>query len=235
MKFKEKIILSQKDLKLISKNNSQIIVKAKYGPSKPTAIPLGVDENFAFLVASIIGDGHIKKSKFQIAFECTNPRLNNLLKKICKEKFNREFNIKKIKERPGKKPSSILRIDSKAICKLLEGPFEIPRGKKSHLVKVPKIIKESNKSIKIAFLKGILATEGGKRRRGYGLSTASKELWLNLIEIFKELNIPVLTDKWTHQSYKKDYYGISFKECHLKRLNVGVPEWSNGMRLGRIS
>ena len=89
--------------------------------------------------------------------------------------------------------------------------LEIPYGKKSHIVKVPEIIKNSNKLIKIAFLQGIMMTEGGKRKRGYGLSTASNQLWKDLIQLFSDVGIQVRKDKWTHKRYKKEYYGISFK------------------------
>ena len=218
MNYKEKTLLSQKDLKTISKNNLRIITKAHYGPSKPTTIPLILNKELAFFVAAIIGDGHIKKNKLQISFECTNLALISYLQEICKEIFKRKFNITKVKLREGKKPSSNLLIDSKAIYNLLTDVFEIPPGKKSNIVKVPEVIINSKKSIKIAFMKGIMATEGGKRKRGYGLSTASKKLWEDLIKIFEDIEIPVLKDKWTHKSYKKEYYGISFKERYIDSL-----------------
>ena len=109
-------------------------------------------------------------------------------------------------------------MDSKSIYKLLEEVFEIPPGRKSHIVKVPKHIVNSNQQIKRAFLQGIMATEGGKRRRGFGLSTASEQLWKDLRELFENINIPVLIDKWEHKKYKRNYYGISFKKDHMESL-----------------
>ncbi|MCX6747079.1 MAG: hypothetical protein NTU63_03005 [Candidatus Pacearchaeota archaeon] len=60
-----------------------------------------------------------------------------------------------------------------------------------------------------------MATEGGKRRGGFGLSTASERLWRDLIQMFNDVGIPVSKDKWTHKKYKKNYYGISFKEKYI--------------------
>ncbi len=142
----------------------------------------------------------------------------NYLKEICKRIFQRGFNILPVKIREGKIQTYILRIDSKSICKLIESVFKIPSGKKSDIVAVPFYISNANKNIKIAFLKGIMATEGGKRKRGFGLSTASKRLWEDLIYLFNNINISISRDKWTHKKYKKNYYGISFNKKYISLL-----------------
>jgi len=49
----------------------------------------------------------------------------------------------------------------------------------------------STNKIKLAFLKGIMATERRKKKKRYGLSTASDHLWKDLINLFKEIEIPV--------------------------------------------
>ena len=233
--MKRKIISSQKGLEIISKNNKEIFTKAKFGPSKITRIPLCINEKLAFFVSAIIGDGHLKKSKFQITIELTNKKLINYLSNICKELFNRKFNVLRVKLRKGKQQSYHMCMDSKSIHNFLNSVFEIPIGKKSHIVKIPRIILNSNKKIKIAFLNGLLATEGGKRRRGFGLSTASEHLWKDLDLIFKDIGVIISKDSWIHKKYKKKYYGITFKEEYISLLNAGMPEWSNGRDLGSRS
>ena len=224
-------INSQKDLKILSKNKSEIITKAKYGPSKPTKISLTLDEDIAFLSATIIGDGHLRKEKFQISIELTNKRLMKEIRKTCKRLFNRRFNIKKRKKREGIKQSYAMAMDSKAIFMLLNKVFEIPIGKKSHKVKIPKEIFNSNDSIKSAFLIGIFLTEGGRRKRGYGLSTASPSLWKDLIRLFSDLKIKLHKDKWMYKKYKKMYYGISFKKDTLTALTRGCRSGQTGQIL----
>lgn len=216
--YKKEIINSQSELKIITKSSKEIITKAKYGPSKKTKIPLYINEDLAFLIGAIIGDGHLKKSKFQITIELTNKRLIDYISKICENLFNRKFNVRFVKLREGKMQSYHMCIDSKSIYNLLNKVFEIPFGKKSHIVKVPQHIIKSNKQIKLAFLRGIMATEGGKRRRGFGLSTASKQLWKDLDIIFKDLGIPILKDKWIYKKYQKEYYGISSKKEYMNLL-----------------
>ena len=65
MKFKEAVIKSQGELKIIKKEKDAIFTKAKLGPSKITKIPLTISDELSFFVATIIGDGHLKKSKLQ--------------------------------------------------------------------------------------------------------------------------------------------------------------------------
>lgn len=214
MNFKKEVIESQNTLNIISVDRESIITKAKFGPSKETRIPIILSEELAFLVATIIGDGHLKKEKFQIMIELSNKELLKTIQGVCKKLFNRDFNINKVKKRNGKKQTHYIVMDSKSIYLLLNKVFKIPIGKKSHIVYIPETILESENSIKSAFLIGIMLTEGGKRRRGLGLSTASRRLWAELIMLFNEIGIKVLPDKWEYKKYKKMYYGLSFKrEC----------------------
>lgn len=218
MNYKERIIKSQEGLKVILKEKERIITKANFGPSKETTIPFILNEEIAFFVGAIIGDGHLKKSKFQVVIECTNRQLIEYIQLICKRNFWREFNVRKVKLREGKQQSFAIGMDSKSIYNLLKEVFEIPIGKKSHIVKIPSFIFNSNKSIKSAFLIGIMMTEGGSRRRMIGISTASKQLWEGLINLFDELKINLLRDKWFNRKYNKEYYGIAFKPSNLKIL-----------------
>lgn len=235
MNYNDKVIDSQKELKEILKTPNEIYVKAKFGPSQKTRIPLILNEELSFFVATIIGDGHLKKSKYQINLELSNKNLLKSIKKMCLYLFNRSFNICKVKERVNRKQSYSMCIDSKAIHQLLNQVHEIPIGKKSHIVKIPKYIFISDKSLKAAFLIGIMVTEGGKRRRGFGLSTASKQLWEDLVILFNEVGIKVKTDKWTHKKYKKQYYGISFKKEFLSILKRECRSGQTGQILSRCN
>lgn len=218
MIIKKEIIKSQRSLIKLKESAKNLTIKAKFGPSKITNIPLILNEPMAFFVATVIGDGHLKKSKYQINIELADKILLKNIQKICWQLFNRNFNIKTIKTRKNKKPTCRLGIDSKAVYNLLNLAFSIPSGKKSDIVNVPKMIKNSNHSIKSAFIIGILATEGGKRRRGFGLSTSSKNLWTSLYNLFKELRVDIKKDKWIYKKYNKEYYGLFFKKSELCAL-----------------
>ncbi len=212
MRYQTSAINSQKDLKTIIKTKDYLITKAKYGPSKETKIPLKISKELSFFVATIIGDGHLKKSKKQISIELTDFKLLEQIQEYCIQIFKRKFNINLVKRRDGRKQSWQIPMDSKAIYDLLNKTFEIQIGKKSHIVKVPEFIKRSNEGVKKSFLQGIMLTEGGRRRRGYGLSTASKELQEGLVDLFSDIKIPTTKDKWIYKKYKKEYYGLIFKK-----------------------
>lgn len=218
MNYKEKAIKSQESLKLLLKSEKSLTTKAKFGPSKETKIPLEINEEIALLSSSIIGDGHLKKSKFQITLEATNPSLPKIIQRICLKQFERKFNITPVKSRKNKKDTTTIRIDSKSIFLLLNIALDIPSGKKSRIVKVPEEVKKSNNSIKAAFIIGILLTEGGKRRRGIGISSASETLRDDVVKLLRDLKIKAYIDKWTHRKNKKEYYGFYFKEKEIKNI-----------------
>ncbi len=219
MNFKDRVILSQKSLHRISKNSKEVVVKARYGPSKPTKIPLIITQELSYLIAAIIGDGHIRKDKLQITIDGFNKKPMQRFQNIANSLFLRQFNVSMKKEK-GKK-RYCLTMDSKAVYNLITQVLEVPAGKKSNIVVVPKDIQKSNDSIKCAFLQGIMATEGGKRKRGFGLSTSSIQLWKDLVILFADVGIAVKTDRWIHKKYKKEYYGISFKNEALEILSRG--------------
>jgi DNA-binding transcriptional regulator WhiA len=220
MDFRDSVMSSQQQLNIISKNDNSLLVKAKYGPSKETKIPLILNEKLSFFVATVIGDGHIKKDKLQIVIELTNYKLLKEITNIVKDLFDREIKIHTRASELNRRESFVIYIDGKAIYELLNKSFGISRGKKCDIVNIPHFIKKSDNSIKSAFLLGIMVTEGGNRRRGYGLSTASKKLRDDSFEMIKEMGIKVSKDEWTHKKYKKKYYGLAYKKEEIRMLSI---------------
>jgi len=218
MNIRKEVLKSQENLKIINITNNEVITKAKFGPSKEIRIPFLLNNLLSFFTATIIGDGHLKKSKQRTSIELSNIELIKYIQKVCKELFNREFKIHSVKPREGRKQTYYIAMDSKAIHSLLNKVFEIQIGKKSNIVYIPSLIKKSSDSIKSSFLMGIMFTEGGNRRRGYGLSTSSKKLWEDLTKMFNELGIKVFLDKWIYKKYNKEYYGLYFKKDKIKIL-----------------
>lgn len=214
MNYRESIINSLKELETKSVNNREIKVRALRGPSKVTRISLKINEPIACFIAAIIGDGHLRKDKFQIVLDGFNKELIWAYQKLSNNLFERDFNIFTREE--NMKERYCLVMDSKAIYNVLKEVFEVPSGKKSHIVKVPSFIKTANKSIKCAFLIGIMTTEGGKRRRGFGLSTASKILRNDLTILFEDIGINAKIDEWINRKYNKSYYGLSFKKNQIQ-------------------
>lgn len=134
MNYRNTVLLSQKNLNILSITKEEVIVKAKFGPSIPTRIPLYLDDKLAYFTAAIIGDGHLAKDAYHITIECTDKEIITRLKSICSEIFYRDFNFSS-RIRENRKKTYTLVIDSKAIYNLLNLALEIPSGKKSSIVK----------------------------------------------------------------------------------------------------
>jgi len=207
-----KLMNQTKNMKVIKNDKRYSIVQIIRGSNKIVKIPHFLSEDLSYLVAAIICDGHLKKDKYRIYFELTNIQV---IKKFL-EKMDNVFEIKayyrkKMDKRGNRKMIYIVAINSKPVVVFLNKIFEVPRGKKSGKVKIPKNIMNSNIKIKRAFIEGVFDTDGGKRRRGLGLSSASIQFRNDMIELLSEFKISAFKDEWINKKYNKRYYGLYFK------------------------
>jgi intein/homing endonuclease len=209
----EKLMNETKNVKIIESDKKHSKIQIIKGSNKVVNIPHRMSEDLSYIIAAIICDGHLKTEKYRISFEVIDI---GLIKKFL-EKMHKVFKVKghcrkKIDKRGGRKAIYMVRINSKPIVVFLNNLFEIPRGRKSGIVKVPEKIMKSNLRIKKAFIEGVFDTDGGKRRRGFGLSSASKEFRDGMVELLSELKIFAYKDEWVNKKYNKKYYGLYFKE-----------------------
>lgn len=218
--YAKEVIECLNSLKIEKRNKKEVYVRARFGPSKLTKIPLSISNELATFVGMVLGDGHLKQNKFQISIELSNKNLINIFGDLCIYLFNRKVNIYS-RERQDRKRSYYCVLDSKAIYILLNKLYNVPSGKKSNIISVPVIVKHNNKDIKRAFLTGVLVTEGGRRRKGIGLSSASKIFRNDIAELFMDFGMRVHLDEWEHKKYKKKYFGLYFKVKELPRLVRG--------------
>lgn len=54
-------------------------------------------------------------------------------------------------------------------------------------------------------------TDGGKRSRGLGLTSASKAFRDQVFELLLESKIKASKDEWLNKKYNKKYYGLRFR------------------------
>lgn len=167
-----------------------------------------------------------------MTIESTNKELLIVLSRVSKTLFNTRTRVIENKKRFGKKQTYHLSIYSKAVQELLSIVFNIPRGKKSNIVKIPEIILKENKNIKSAFIIGLLVAEGS-RRGNYAvrLCSASKILLLDTQKLLVDLNISSKIESWINKRYKKEYYSLSFKRHHLDSLKRECRSGQTGMIL----
>tara|TARA_Y100000310_G_scaffold250395_1_gene256596 strand:+ start:304 stop:1026 length:723 start_codon:yes stop_codon:yes gene_type:complete len=217
--MKEQIKRELSNIKFLKETKGKILTKATTGPSKIVRIPTEMTEELACFIGIILGDGTLNKSKKRITLELINKELIQGIARLTNKIFAYNPRIfSRQDKRPNRKEGHYFYIDNSSIHQYLNKVFKIPAGKKSNLIKVPDQILKSNKEILIGFFIGIFVTDGGKRHRGYGLSTASKEFRDDLSTILSKLNIEHKTDKWVHKKYKKEYYGLYFKKEEMFKM-----------------
>ena len=165
--IKEKIILNFSNLK-----TSKIFYnRSKY------VFTFNIVENNKVEIINFLKNNKIK---FQGGYQCslTDGHKTNLI--LFKELISMLFNISpKIKNRTNK---YTITISNKIIVRYLNMLLDFPIGKKSDIVRPPKLIENASSDFKKAFCKGVLQFDGSVRARGtIGFSTKSKLLF-NFLE-----------------------------------------------------
>ena len=205
---------------LLKEDKESFYFKAKTGPSRITRIPKKINQDLLCYVGLIMGDGHLTKERKRIGIELTDLNLINKIQNLTDELFMIKPNIlTRIDKRPNRKIRYILQIDNSMLHGFLYKIFEIPKGKKSDIVYISHLIKNNNLRNKKAFLIGLFAAGGGKRKGNkIGLTTASKLLMNDVSNILNELNISHSKESWTYKKYKKEYFGLYFTRNRLNKL-----------------
>jgi len=125
-------------------------------------IPNDMTEEIAECAGIIAGDGTIWKEKnrgLRIRIR-GNPKdeqeyYNNWVKPL----FERTFNIK-VLSKHFSGGSYGIEINSSKIARFFSEVFELPIGKKATTIKFPKCLLEARKEVKLAFLRGLIDTDG---------------------------------------------------------------------------
>jgi len=198
---------NQEQIKKINENTCYFCTKT----SSIARFPRKNSKDLAWLVAAILCDGHMKKNCEGICFEVSDLVLCN---KFCKT-FARVFETKikhpSIRNRIDYNQTHTIHLNNVPSILFLNKLFEIPLGKKCPIIKVPKLIFESNNELKRTFLKGVFDTDGGKRGGGLGLTSLSEKFVDNVSELLEEFEINPHKESWINKKYNKKCFGVRFK------------------------
>ncbi len=129
---------------------------------KPT-ISKKLTNDFFYLLGLLITDGHISKDKLKrckILFFTSYPEEKTLILKLIKNLFNYNASVRTKKYGFNKRPNYEIYISSKFLAKYLIKKFQIPSGAKSHIIRVPKRLFNTNKSNINAFIRGVIDGDG---------------------------------------------------------------------------
>ena len=184
-------------------------------------MPHEMNPNLAYILGAILGDGHIRKDGETISFEVTERKLTEKVIQKLHRIFEHKLNLHSRSKR-GRLYYS-LSSNNKPAVRLFTKFLEVPRGKKSHKIFVPKIIKNSGKETRLAFLEGVFDTEGCIRRKGLRVTSASKLFRDDLCELLVSFGEKGFKDEWINKKYNKKYYGLQYSIRNIPFL-AGMPE-----------
>ncbi len=102
--------------------------------------------------------------------------------------------------------------------------FEIPAGKKSDVVKVPKIIMGSDVECKRNFIVGLFLTDGSFKRQTIRFVSASEEPISGLCELLKSLDMVSYKRSYENHKFNKSFFGLIVKGADAKRFKLLCPE-----------
>ncbi|MDP6670578.1 MAG: LAGLIDADG family homing endonuclease [archaeon] len=190
--------------------------------ARPFRIPHNIEENLAYLLGAILGDGHITKIADRIAFEVSEKWLAKKFKSKVMVVFAQNLNLR-TRFRPDRDTTSYgLLWNNKSAVRLFTKFLSVPRGKKSHIITVSRLIRESNQNIRLAYLEGVFDTEGCIRRKGLRITSASKDFRDGLCDLLISFGEKGYKDEWINKKYNKKYYGLQYSIRNLPFL-AGVP------------
>ncbi|MEA2037550.1 MAG: hypothetical protein U9O94_08630 [Nanoarchaeota archaeon] len=130
----------------------------------------------AYLTGAIIGDGNLanySKSKtdpspdYRISIDISDREHLKYIEKLIKSIISTTTTPKEPKQRGNRVPRLFLLVRNKALFNFLNTEMEVPKGKKSSIVKVPSKIGSSSNEIKKHFLAGYFDADGGFRGKTF--------------------------------------------------------------------
>ena|GEM_PF-1728988 len=211
-------ISSDKNIKIISVCNEYLLCRSRLGSKRETKIPLHLTPELAYFVGVMLGDGYIVSDRFRIGIEKGNKQyLEEIFLPLISNLFGFETKVVKAK--------SWWRvfIRNKALWIYLTTVFNLPIGKRRQ-ISVPEVFCDTSAELKAPFIAGILDTDGGKRGKGFGFTTAHPNFNDSIVEMLKQLDVEVIRDSWFNKKYSKQYYGWKItKKSELLKLSKTIP------------
>lgn len=190
---------------------------------------LPINFTSAYLAGAIVGDGHITKG-FKTKNSCYNRATIQIVDKSYAEMLLKMFKelvptktTVKVRYRTGHKPLYSVTINNKSLFHFLVFDLKIPMGAKSRIVCIPERIKCASDEVKVAFLAGIFDTDGGKRGKTIGLTSASLQLICDVQDFLLHFDILSSFEVWRNKKYDCFYYGLKIKRGSIDTFLRSVP------------
>lgn len=194
----------------IIKDITFLLCKSSITKQKIKAVK-NLNENLAKLIGAHIADGYLKSERNTYRLKITDGRSE--LIKICGYWIKETFGFNPIIRFSKEDNAYNCWFNNKIIGRYIENIFKISSGKKSYIVREPKLIKDSSLRIRNAFLAGILNFDGCVKTTGMvSLTSMSKELIEDVKDIFN------LNEIKTNVGYNKNKKSWLIETCSSREL-----------------
>ena len=189
-------------------------------------LPNELTDELLYFVGVVVGDGSLPLKydkrgyrKYVVVIEKANRRfIYNILKPLAEKLFERKWSISKI-IKEGHKIKYSFYLNSKPLYLYLTKFFDLPNGKKSQIVRMPKIIRKLSFQKQLPFIAGVIDTDWGiSGDDKFGTHTASQNLVKDVNKTFKIL----LKRRWKIKKYvqKKKYVSYQLVISKADKMNL---------------
>jgi len=196
-------------------------------------LPKKLDEDLAYFLGLLITDGHIVfddvHKKYKVMLFNSYTAEQKIIINLIKQLFDYEPKIRKKKYGFNKLSNHEIYITSKDLAGTLTQQFKIPNGAKSKIVQVPNYLFNSKKTIKGAFLRGVIDGDGhvAKNRPNISVSSGSKEFLDGFGRLLNGLNMHPSSPKSKGPSNPNTFEINLCRKEEIKRLFSIVYQYSN--------
>lgn len=196
--------------------NSLVDEISSYQSNQWIRVPRTITPKLAEILGRHAGDGSITKSTYTIKLTCGNEKFLE----ICYKDFQDIFGIKP-RIVKGKGNYWDIKINSLPLTLIFNKIFSISSGKKSEIIREPIIVKESDMECRIAFLRGLIDTDGSiflnrQKKPVLEIYSNSKQLLLDCQEIIAENNFS--SEVYTRTRKGKERYVLRVPVKHAPPL-----------------
>jgi type IV secretory pathway ATPase VirB11/archaellum biosynthesis ATPase len=143
--------------------------------NRMTRIPLTLTENLAFIAGWILSDGSLGSGMVKVI--PASPENRDEIAEAFRKEFGLDYHLY------GKHARYFDMIyTSASAADFLHTVFEIPRGPKARIIRVPRLIMESDNRVASAFLKGVFQGDGPYSRPGIVSLKSFSEMFLRDVQ-----------------------------------------------------
>ena len=220
-----RFLRDDKDTLIIKENADEIWCRPRCGSKRISKLPLTVTPELCFLAGIILGDGHLAKTKFKITMEMTSKNIHEIVRDTFSTAFKTEFIVKiKNDKKINRKQRWKIEFKSKVIWLLFNKIFEIPYGKKSDIIRVPKVVFHSNRKCMKHFILGLFLADGGRKGKYVSFTSASEKFIEELNLLLKIVGVGSSISKWKNKKLNKRYFDLLISGNEINKFKELIPK-----------